>query len=145
MYIGVYFKHSSNGKYAATNRTNSISMIVLHVRSERKISAMVDYPSASPSCTPTPNRCLLFPRLCSLMKEKARVIAGFVPKPMKKSPNPTILGESASIVIATDIMPMIQATRNAPFLPELSAIFGITKNPISAPKKSIDCRMGIWF
>ena len=105
---------------------------------------MVASPTARPICTPTPYLCLALPKVCSLIKENARVIAGFVPNPRKKNPKPMILGESAIIVATIATIPMIQAILIAPFLPELSAILGITKKPMSAPKKSIDCRIGIW-
>lgn len=72
------------------------------------------------------------------MNENARVIAGLVPKPMKKSPKPMTAGESAIMVRPTETIPIIQATLRAPFLPVLSAILGIIKNPTKAPKKSID-------
>lgn len=77
------------------------------------------------------------------MNENAKVMAGLVPKPMKNNPNPMTLGESAIIVITTEAIPMTQANLKAGFLPELSAILGIIKNPINAPKKSIDCSTGI--
>lgn len=76
------------------------------------------------------------------MKENAKVMAGFVPKPMKKRANATIAGESARKSIATETMPITQAIRSAGLRPELSAMLGMTKKPMSAPKKSIDCSKG---
>lgn len=125
------------------NSTSSISMIVRQVISDKKIRAIVDYPTARPNCTPTPNLCRDLPKVCSFMNEKAKVMAGFVPKPMKNNPKPMTLGESAIIVMTTEAIPMTHASLNAGFLPELSAILGIIKNPINAPKKSIDCSTGI--
>ena len=102
-------------------------------------------PRAKDICTPTPNLCLYLPTHCSLMNEKARVMAGLAPNPIKNNPNPMIRGESAIATIRTETVPMIQATLIATFLPELSATFGITKKPANDPKNSIDCRIGMVF
>jgi hypothetical protein len=79
------------------------------------------------------------------MNEKAKVIAGLAPNPIKNNPSPMILGESAIVTIRTETVAMIQATLIATFLPELSAIFGIIKKPVNDPKNSIDCKIGIVF
>lgn len=68
-----------------------------------------------------------------------KVIAGFVLNPIKKKLNPTILGESDSSNIKMDRVANAHATLIANFLPELSAIYGITKKPNNAPINSIDC------
>lgn len=82
-----------------------------------KINAIVVYPKAQVIWTPTPYRALDLPRQISLMKEKQRVMAGLVPNPMRKSPNPIILGESAMQMIITATVPMPQDVLIANFLP----------------------------
>lgn len=104
----------------------------------KNTSAMVDSPIANAICTPTPNICLDFPKHCSFMKEKQRVMAGFDPNPAKKYPNPTMFGESARAHTNTPKVPIAHEALIASFLPQLSAMYGITKNPTNDPQNSID-------
>lgn len=75
------------------------------------------------------------------MKEKHSVIAGFDPKPAKKYPIPIMATELA---ITKRKTPNVQITHEicmAIFLPKLSAIKGMIKNPIKDPIKTIDCKI----
>lgn len=88
----------------------------------RKTKAIVVYPMAQATWTPTPYCWRLFPKHTSLMNEKHKVMAGFVPNPTRKSPIPIILWESAMQVSRTEIVPIPQAILIASLLPKLSAI-----------------------
>ena len=113
-------------------------IISLQVKPVKKIRAIKVYPKASPICTPTPNLCRYFPKHCSFINENANVIAGLVPKPMKNNANPMTFGESAIEKSTDPTIPIIIAIFNPSFLPELSAIVGMKKKPMSAPKNNID-------
>ncbi len=103
------------------HKKSSITNIILQFVDDKNISPMVDSPKAQNICTATPNLCLDLPRHCSFMNEKHKVIAGFVPKPAKKYPSPTILGESETATIRTPIVPTAHERRMEIFLPQLSA------------------------
>lgn len=72
------------------------------------------------------------------MNEKQSVIAGLDPKPAKKYPAPIKKIELANTNITTPTVQIIQEICIAIFLPILSAINGIIKNPINEPTKTID-------
>ena len=78
--------------------------------------------------------CLLFPEHCSFMNEKHRVVAVLHPKPAKNCPIPIILDESAAHIIKSPITKNAHEITIAIFLPQLSAMKGITKKPMSDPK-----------
>jgi len=67
------------------------------------------------------------------MKEKHNVIEGFAPKPMRKSPMPSmfIYFENATKMIAKVAIP--HAIFKANFAPKLSAMKGMTKKPTKEP------------
>lgn len=67
-------------------------------------------------------------------------MAGLAPKPAKKYPIPTILGEEANAANATPIVHIIHEDLIAIRLPQLSAKYGITKNPIKLPTKIMEVR-----
>lgn len=62
------------------------------------------------------------------------------PNPAKKYPIPTILGEVAKAAKATPTVQIIQDTLIVILLPQLSAKYGIAKNPIKLPTKIIDVK-----
>ena len=75
------------------------------------------------------------------MNEKQRVIAGLEPAPARKYPIPTIFGELAKQISPTPMVHTAHEILMAIFRPKLSAMYGKTKNPISEPINSIDCRI----
>lgn len=81
------------------------------------IRATVVSPKAQATWTPTPYLALDLPKHISFMKEKERVIAGLVPKPIRNRPTPIMLGESAIQVIMTATVPIPHAIRIASLRP----------------------------
>jgi hypothetical protein len=105
----------------STNSMMKVMSMMYDISSQLKLAAkmraIVVYPKAQVTCTPTPYRALDFPKQISLINEKHSVIAGFVPKPMRKRPRPIMLGESAMQVIITATVPIPQATLSASLRP----------------------------
>lgn len=75
------------------------------------------------------------------MNEKQRVIAGFDPKPASKYPIAIMGTERAITKRKTPKVQMAHEICIAIFLPKLSAINGIIKNPTNDPTKTIDCKI----
>lgn len=67
-------------------------------------------------------------------------MAGLAPKPAKKYPIPTILGDVANAAKATPTVHIIQEALIAILLPQLSAKYGTAKNPIKLPTKIMEVR-----
>lgn len=73
------------------------------------------------------------------MNEKHSVMAGLDPRPAKRYPMAIMVVELA---ITSKNTPKVQITHDicmAIFLPKLSAIKGIMKNPTNDPMNTIDC------
>ena len=62
------------------------------------------------------------------------------PKPARKYPIPIILGEEAKAANATPMVQIIHDDLMAILLPQLSAKYGITKNPNKLPTKIMEVR-----
>ena len=78
--------------------------------------------------------CLLFPEHCSFMNERHKVMAGLHPNPVTNCPIPMIYGERAKLIVKIPRTKSIQEISIVIFLPQLSAMKGITKKPMSEPK-----------
>lgn len=68
------------------------------------------------------------------------MIAGFAPNPARKYPIPTILGEDAKAANATPIVHIIQEALMAILRPQLSAKYGMVKNPSKLPTNIIEVK-----
>ena len=68
------------------------------------------------------------------------MIAGLQPNPDRKYPIPTIFGESAKHIAKTPKVHIPHAILTAILRPQLSAIYGIAKNPDNEPINNIDCK-----
>ena len=74
------------------------------------------------------------------MKEKHREIDGFAPKPIKKSPMPSMLIYLDRATRKMAIVAIPHAIFKANLAPKLSAMKGMIKNPTKEPTNIMSCR-----